>query len=297
MNPIEVERLTKRFGPVLAVDDLTFSVPRGRVTGFLGPNGAGKSTTLKMIVGLIRPDRGDARVFGGEYAERPRPIYEVGSLLDTEQFHPKRTGRAHLLAVAAAAGIPRVRVDEVLARVGLADAADRRVGGYSLGMRQRLGLAGALLGGPEVLVLDEPANGLDPAGIKWLRSFLREFATNGGTVLVSSHLLAEIAEVADDVVVIAEGRFIAHAPVHELVARSDRVRVTTPQAERLRDLLIERSLPTELVAPDSLVVSASRQDVGQIAAAAGVPVYGLEIDERSLEDVFLELTTTNDGRD
>lgn len=297
MNAIEVRGLSKSYGTVRAVDDLTFEVPAGKVTGFLGPNGAGKTTTLKMIVGLVRPDAGDAVVLDTAYAEHADPLRVVGSLLDTEQFHPKRSGRNHLRAIAAAAGISDDRVDEVLERVGLTDAAKRRVGGYSLGMRQRLGLASALLGDPQVLVLDEPANGLDPSGIKWLRSFLREFVAHGRAVLVSSHLLAEVAEVADEVVVIAGGRFITHSPVHELLAQSDRVRVTTPAADRLRDLLAELSVASELVAPDALVVMGSREYVGRVAAEHGIPIYGLEIDERSLEDVFLELTGTTEGSD
>ena len=296
MNAIEVQGLTKSFGAVRAVDGLSFEVPTGKVTGFLGPNGAGKTTTMKMIVGLAAADDGSATVLGVPYGDHPEPLRVVGAILDTEQFHPKRSGRNHLRVIAAAAGIPDARVDEALALVGLTDAAHRRVGGYSLGMRQRLGLASALLGDPQILVLDEPANGLDPSGIKWLRSFLRAFVVDGRAVLVSSHLLAEIAEVADDVVVIANGRFITHAPVHELIERSDEVHVTTPEAERLRDLLNQAGMSSELVAHDSLVVRASREDVGRMAAGAGIPIYGLEVGERSLEDVFLELTATPEGR-
>ena len=296
MNAIEVQGLTKSYGAVRAVDGLSFKVPAGKVTGFLGPNGAGKTTTMKMIVGLAAPDDGSATVLGVPYRDHPEPLRVVGAILDTEQFHPKRSGRNHVRMIAAAAGIPDARVDEVLALVGLTEAADRRVGGYSLGMRQRLGLASALLGDPQILVLDEPANGLDPSGMKWLRSFLRAFVADGNAVLVSSHLLAEIAEVADDVVVIAGGRFITHAPVHELIQRSDQVHVTTPEAERLRDLLIGAGMASELVAHDSLVVTASREDVGRTAAGAGIPIYGLEVEERSLEDVFLELTATTEGR-
>ena len=294
MNAIEVRGLTKSFGAVRAVDDLTFEVPVGKVTGFLGPNGAGKSTTLKMILGLIAPSSGSATIKGGLYRDQERPLHAIGSLLDTEQFHPKRSGRNHLRMVAAAASLQEERVDEVLAQVGMTDDARRRVGGYSLGMRQRLGLAVALLGDPEILVLDEPANGLDPAGIKWLRSFLREFVASGKTVFVSSHLLAEIAEVADDVVVIGNGRFITHSPVHDLLARSDRVRVTTSKAEQLRDLLNGADISAELTAPDSLSVVGSREEVGRLAAEAGIPIFGLEVDERSLEDVFLELTGSSE---
>ena len=296
MNAIEVRGLTKTFGPVTAVEDLTFEVPVGKVTGFLGPNGAGKTTTMRMLLGLVRPDAGEAVVLGEPYRDHPEPIRVVGSLLDTEQFHPKRSGRNHLRTVAAAAGLPDDRVDEVVERVGLTDAAARKVGGYSLGMRQRLGLAGALLGDPQILVLDEPANGLDPSGIRWLRSFFREFVASGRSVFVSSHLLAEISEVADDVVVIANGSFVTHSGVHDLVARSDRVKVTTPSAHQLASLLGDAGVSSELVAPDSLVVNGSREQVGGIAAAAGIPIYGLDVDERNLEDVFLELTGTSEGR-
>ena len=296
MNALQVSGLTKTFGKVRAVDDLSFEVPAGRVTGFLGPNGAGKSTTLKAIVGLIEPDSGTALVEERPYRELEYPLRRVGSLLDTDQFHPKRSGRNHLRALAVAAELADERVDEVLDLVGLNDSGHRKVGGYSLGMRQRLGLAAALLGDPHVLILDEPANGLDPAGIKWLRSFLRSFVAEGKTVLVSSHLLAEITEVADEVVVIANGRFVTHSSVHQLLDHSDRIRVTTPEAEKLRDLVSDEGYEVELVAPDVLLVTASREAVGRIAAAAGVPIFGLAIDERSLEDVFLELTGSNEGR-
>jgi ABC-2 type transport system ATP-binding protein len=290
MQAIEVRGLSKSFGKVAAVEELTFEVSAGKVTGFLGPNGAGKSTTLKMIVGLITPDSGVALVEGMPYGDRPGPLHQIGSLLDADQFHPRRSGRNHLRAVARAAGISDARVDEVLQMVGLTDAARRKVGGYSLGMRQRLGLAGALLGDPDILILDEPANGLDPAGIRWLRSFLRGFVAEGKTVLVSSHLLAEITEVADEVVVISEGRLITHSPIAELLRHSDRVRVSSPQADRLRDLLAEAGVPVELIAPDLLSVRGSREKVGEIAADAGLPIFGLETDQVNLEDVFLELT-------
>jgi ABC-2 type transport system ATP-binding protein len=214
---IEVAGLRKRFGRVVAVDDVSFTVSYGRVTGFLGPNGAGKTTTLRMLLGLIRPDAGTATIAGKPYPEFTSPAQTVGALLDTAA-HPGRSGRNHLRVLAAAAGIPRARADELLARVGLRDAARQRVGGYSLGMRQRLGLAAALLGDPEVLILDEPANGLDPQGIRWLRDLLRSLATGGWAVLVSSHLLAEVAQTVDDVVVISQGRTVAQAPLAELLA-------------------------------------------------------------------------------
>jgi ABC-2 type transport system ATP-binding protein len=213
---VEVQGLTKRYRGTVAVDDLTFSVPPGKVTGFLGPNGAGKSTTLRMVLGLVRPTAGTSRIAGHEYGRLPDRTRIVGALLSTEQFHPGRTGRNHLRALTPAAGLPDSRVDEVLAEVELVGAADRQVGTYSLGMRQRLGIAAALLGDPQVLILDEPANGLDPAGMRWLRLFLRRRADQGRTVLVSSHQLGEVAQMADDVVVIAAGHLVAHRSVQEL---------------------------------------------------------------------------------
>jgi ABC-2 type transport system ATP-binding protein len=213
---VRVDSLSKRFGDVVAVEDLTFSLERGTVTGFLGPNGAGKTTTLRLLLGLAEPSAGDALVFGHRYRDLAHPARRVGAVLESNDFHPGRSGRDHLRALAMAAELPPGRVGEVLELVDLAHAADRRVTTYSLGMRQRLGLAAALLGGPELLVLDEPANGLDPAGVHWLRSFLRRFAEQGGTVLVSSHVLAEIAQTVDQVVIIDRGRLAAIARLDEL---------------------------------------------------------------------------------
>ena len=210
--------LTKRFGDVVAVAGLSFDVEAGTVTGFLGPNGAGKTTTLRMLLGLAAPTGGRALVFGRPYAELERPATRVGAVLEAADMHPGRTGRDHLRVLASAAGVPRDRVQEVLALVELREAADRRAGGYSLGMRQRLGLAAALLGDPELLVLDEPANGLDPEGVRWLRDFLRDFAAEGRTVLVSSHHLAEVAQTVDDVVIVDRGRLVAASPLGELTA-------------------------------------------------------------------------------
>jgi ABC-2 type transport system ATP-binding protein len=215
---IEVAGLRKSFGGVTAVDDVSFTVARGRVTGFLGPNGAGKTTTLRMILGLIRPDSGTALIGGKRYARLASPARTVGALLDAAAAHPGRSGRDHLRVLAAQAGIPAARARQVIERVGLADAARQRAGQYSLGMRQRLGLAAALLGDPEILVLDEPGNGLDPGGIRWLRDLLRSLAGEGRTVLVSSHLLAEVAQTVDDVVVISRGRTITQAPLEQLLA-------------------------------------------------------------------------------
>jgi ABC-2 type transport system ATP-binding protein len=218
---VQVSSLTKRFGDLAAVDGLSFSLPPGTVTGFLGPNGAGKTTTLRLLLGLAEPTAGEALVFGRRYRELDRPARQVGAVLESDDFHPGRSGRDHLRALGFAAEIPASRIDEVLAVVELAPAADQRVRSYSLGMRQRLGLAAALLGDPELLVLDEPANGLDPAGVAWLRNFLRGFAGRGGTVLVSSHVLAEIAQTVDQVVIIDRGRLVAIMPLDELAGRGE----------------------------------------------------------------------------
>src|SRR5215510_1500565 len=220
MSEVEVRGLTKSFGRVTAVRGMSFTAPAGKVTGFLGPNGSGKTTTLRAVLGLVRPDAGAALIGGVPYGRLARPRRTVGALLEAGGFHPGRRARDHLRVLADAAGIPETRVDEVLGQVGLAAAAGRRVREFSLGMRQRLGLAGALLGDPQVLVLDEPANGLDPEGVHWLRGFLRAFADRGGTVIVSSHLLAEVAQTVDDVVIIARGRLVAQAPLAELTRRS-----------------------------------------------------------------------------
>jgi len=220
---VSVRSLTKRYGDLVAVDEVTFSLTDGSVTGLLGPNGAGKTTTLRLLLGLVEPSAGEALVFGRRYRELDHPARRVGAVLESGDFHPGRSGRDHLraLALMADAGIPPRRVDEVLDLVGLAGPADRRVGTYSLGMRQRLGLAGALLGEPELLVLDEPANGLDPARIRWLRTFLRGFAERGGTVLVATHVLAEVAQIADQVIIVDGGRLAAAARLEQLSARGE----------------------------------------------------------------------------
>jgi ABC-2 type transport system ATP-binding protein len=234
MTTIEIDGVTKRFGPVLAVDDLSFTVPQGTITGFLGPNGAGKTTTLRVLLGLVRPTAGTATIGGVPYGRRDQPLRVVGALLEASGFHPARTARDHLRVVAAAGSMSTARVDEVLGRVGLADAADRRVGGFSLGMRQRLGLATALLGDPSVLVLDEPANGLDPAGIRWLRDLLRGLSREGRTVLVSSHVLAEVAQTVDHVVIVERGRLVTSSPLRDLTRGGGSLeeaflRLTTPE--------------------------------------------------------------------
>ena len=218
MTIIRVHGLTKRYGPVTAVNGLGFEVRAGTVTGFLGPNGAGKTSTLRMLLGLVTPDAGTATINGHPYRELPEPLHQVGAVLEASSFHPGRTARAHLRIQALAADAASSRVEDVLDLVGLADAADRRVGGFSLGMRQRLGLATALLADPETLILDEPANGLDPEGVRWLRDLMRGFAAEGGTVLVSSHLLAEVAQTVDEVVILDHGRLVAQGPVAELTA-------------------------------------------------------------------------------
>jgi ABC-2 type transport system ATP-binding protein len=293
MNNLSVRNLTKVFGNHTAVDHISFDVEPGKVTGFLGPNGAGKSTTLRMILGLVAPTSGEVSVLGRRYTQLDDPIRSVGAVLDTTQFHPQRTGRNHLRVLATAASVKARRVDEVLELVDLGGAANKKAGTFSLGMRQRLGIAAALLGNPGILVLDEPANGLDPAGIRWLRGVLRSFAVQGRTVFVSSHLLAEVSEIADDVIVINEGRLVTQSPVHELVSRSAaEVRVETAQPERLRDALEAAGIAVSLASHDELVVSASREAVGMIAAEVGIPIFGLHQQERSLEDIFFELTGT-----
>ncbi|MFO7572308.1 MAG: ABC transporter ATP-binding protein [Gaiellaceae bacterium] len=288
---IEVEGLTKRFGSTLAVDDLTFTVPSGTITGFLGPNGAGKSTTMRAILGLVHPTVGRTAVLGKPYPEIEHPVRRVGVLLETFDAHPGRSGRNHLRVLAVAGGIPRSRVDEVLAMVDMGTAALRRVKGYSLGMRQRLGLAAALLGDPEVLVLDEPANGLDPQGIRWLRDFLRSLATEGRTILISSHVLSEVAQTVDHVVIIHRGRLVrqaAMAEVQAMVAGATTVR--SPEVERLAGVLAEANLEAHAVDDGRLAVSAPPEQVGELAAAHGVVLHELTRERATLEEVFLELT-------
>jgi ABC-2 type transport system ATP-binding protein len=290
---IEVEGLTKRYGSTLAVDDLSFSVAPGSVTGFLGPNGAGKSTTLRAILGLIRPDTGTTTVLGKAYRNLERPIAQVGALLETFDAHPGRSGRNHLRVLAAAARIPTPRVDELLALVELTDSARRRAKGYSLGMRQRLGLAAALLGDPEVLVLDEPANGLDPQGIRWLRDLLRARARDGGTVLISSHVLAEVAQTVDEVVIIHRGKLIQHAAMAEVEAMAaGSTIVRSPDSDRLAGLLTQAGLDVGLLEGGRLNVAAPSERVGEIAAANGVVLHELTTERATLEEVFLQLTAT-----
>jgi ABC-2 type transport system ATP-binding protein len=289
---IEAVGLTKRYKSVTAVDDLSFRVREGAVTGFLGPNGAGKTTTLRMVLGLARPSEGTATIQGRRYVELDEPARTVGANLEVAGAHPGRSGRNHLRALAAMAGLPASRVDEVLRLVELESAADRRAGKYSLGMRQRLGLAATLLGDPQVLVLDEPANGLDPQGIRWLRDFLRAMAAEGRTVLVSSHVLAEVAQTVDDVVVIHRGRLVQQGPVQSLTAAGAGVLVRTPRPDVLRTAL-DRAGLTAVEAPDGALVvdGGEAAQVGEIAFAAGVPLHELAPRSTSLEEAFLALTT------
>jgi ABC-2 type transport system ATP-binding protein len=288
---IAARDLTKIFRNQTAVDHLSFDVPWGRVTGFLGPNGAGKTTTLRMIVGLATPTAGSTFVAGHAFEELEGPVRLVGGLLETQQFHPLRTAEDHLAIYATVTGVPPKRVDAVLEQVSLSEARSKKVGKFSLGMRQRLGLATALLAEPRILILDEPANGLDPAGIRWLRRFIQAFADADHAVFVSSHQLGEISQIADDVVVIDRGRLVKQAAVQELRQSSGpRTHVRTDQPERLRDLLLADHRPAELTSHDSLTVSAPPDHVGRVAAAAGIPVLELRAEEGSLEDVFFELT-------
>ena len=287
---IVVSGLTKTFGKVRAVDDLSFTVEPGSVTGFLGPNGAGKTTTLRMVLGLMVPDRGSASIGGQSYVDLPEPIRRVGAVLDTS-FHPGRSGRNHLRAYTAAAGLPDGRVDEVLDQVGLSSAGRRKAGTYSMGMRQRLGLATALLGSPRVLILDEPANGLDPEGIQWLRGFLRHLARGEGrTILVSSHLLAEVQQTVDRVVILGAGRLIREGTIAEL-AGADRVVVRSPDRDRLQQAL--RSLPVavEEDGPDGLVVTGvDAATIGRAAHGAGIELHELAAARSDLEEIYFRLT-------
>jgi ABC-2 type transport system ATP-binding protein len=289
---VRAESLTKRFGDVVAVDDLSFELERGTITGFLGPNGAGKTTTLRMVVGLAAPTSGRALVFGRPYAELAEPSRRVGAALEAAEFHPGRSGRDHLRMLADAVELPRSRVEDVLRLVELEGAAKRRVKTYSLGMRQRLGLAAALLGDPELLILDEPANGLDPAGVRWLRDFLRDFTAGQRTVVISSHVLAEVAQTVDDVVIINHGKLVAEASLGELTRRATgSVHVRTPEPARLEDALGRAGIRFSAGHDHALLVyGTSVERVGDIAFSAGVPIHELGAENSSLEEIFLSLT-------
>ncbi len=294
---IEVRGLSKRYGETLAVDDLSFDVAPGVVTGFLGPNGAGKSTTMRMILGLDRPSAGSATLDGRSYRDLPAPMREVGALLDPKAVHPGRTARAHLRWLARAGGVPRTRVDEVLDLVGLAAVVDKRVGGFSLGMYQRLGIAAALLGDPGTLLFDEPVNGLDPEGILWVRGLMKDLAAEGRTVFVSSHLMGEMQKTADRVVLIGRGRLIADVDVSELTGRgsANRVKVVSPQSAELAALLAGEGAMVgdapDGAADDGLLVSGMEaRRIGDVAAEHGIRLHELSPRRASLEDAFMELT-------
>ena len=287
---IVADGLTKRYGSVTAVDDLSFTVRPGAVTGFLGPNGAGKTTTLRMLLGLARPTAGSSTILGHPFAALPDPARSVGANLEISGMHPGRSGRDHLRSLAAFAGLPRSRVEEVLELVEMTDAAGRRAGKYSTGMRQRLGLAATLLGDPAVLVLDEPANGLDPQGIRWLRTFLRGAAGEGRTVLVSSHVLSEVEQTVDDVVVIHRGKLVQSGPIASFTSGHG-VRVRSPRAAELATAL-ERAGADVSVRDDHLVVQGrTPAEVGELAHAAGIPLHELVEQSATLEEVFFALTS------
>ena len=294
---IEVENLTKRFRKTVAVDDLSFKIREGAITGFLGPNGAGKTTTLRVILGLVHPTAGKATVMGRLYRQLESPTQQVGAVLEASDFHPGRSGRNHLRVLAAATGIPRSRVEEVLEVVDLQGAAGRRAGGYSLGMRQRLSLAGALLGDPGILVLDEPANGLDPQGIRWLREFLRSLAAEGRTIFISSHVLAELEQIVDEVVIIHRGKFVVQASTAELVARAaGGIRARSPQADQLRAALEQAGVKVASSEGDLLTLAdATTAQVGEIAAAKGIVLHELVAESSSLEEAFLDLTSQDEA--
>jgi ABC-2 type transport system ATP-binding protein len=291
---IEARGLTKRYGAKLAVDDLSFTVRPGVVTGFLGPNGAGKSTTMRMILGLDAPTRGSVTVNGKPYRQHPAPLREVGALLDARSVHPGRSAHHHLLAIAQTCGIGRSRVDEVIDAVGLREVAHRRAGGFSLGMGQRLGIAAALLGDPHTVILDEPVNGLDTEGIRWMRSLLRDLADEGKTVFVSSHLMNEMALTAEHLIVIGRGRLIADTGIEEFIAGAarDAVRVRSTDPDALAALLRPRAAEVSRDQDGALTVSGLTTDqVGRAAAAAGITLLELTARQASLEEAFIDMTS------
>jgi ABC-2 type transport system ATP-binding protein len=290
---IEARGLTKRYGDTLAVDDLSFTVRPGLVTGFLGPNGAGKSTTMRMILGLDRPTSGSVTVNGKPYAEHARPLQEVGALLEARAVHTGRSARNHLLAMAATAGIGRRRVEEVIDMVGLADVAGRRAGAFSLGMGQRLGIGSALLADPQTLILDEPVNGLDPDGVRWIRNLLTGLADEGRTVFLSSHLMSEMALTADHVIVVGRGRLLKDQSMSAFIAEAstDVVHVRSPASARLAQLLLAEGYAVEPAGEDGLEVSGATSDqIGTLAAAAGVVLFQLTSQAASLEEAYMSLT-------
>ena len=290
---IEARGLTKRYGTTTAVHDLSFQVASGKVTGFLGPNGAGKSTTMRMVLGLDRADAGAVRIDHKRLIDFDRPLCEVGALLDAGYLHPTRKASDHLWALAASNGLPKARVDHVLGLVGLTEVANKRVGSFSLGMKQRLGLAASMLGDPQTLVYDEPANGLDPEGILWMRNFLKGLANEGRTVFVSSHLLSEMALIADDLVVIGKGELIFEGPVGAFVdsAAKKWVTVRSPQLQALGDALHHAGHQVVAAGPGAIdVVGPTAAEIGELAASLGATLHELSPRTASLEDVFLEVT-------
>jgi len=290
---IEVENLSKRYGDKVAVDGLTFTVQPGVVTGFLGPNGAGKSTTLRMIAGLDVPTSGRVRVNGRDYRSSRAPMAELGLLLEAKSVHPGRPARDHLLAIGQTAGLGKARVNEVIELVGLADVARKRVGGFSLGMSQRVGIAVALLGRPRTVVMDEPVNGLDPEGVRWIRALLRTLADEGCTVFYSSHLMSEMAQTAQNLIVIGRGRLIADSTVEQFIAATTvaSVVVRSPETSRLRGLLDRPGVQIASEGPDLLRIDGiTAEEIGTIALSAGVPVFDLRVERASLEDAFMQAT-------
>ncbi|NYF97366.1 ABC transporter ATP-binding protein [Janibacter cremeus] len=287
---VEVRNLTKKFGDFTAVDDLSFTVEPGRITGFLGPNGAGKTTSLRMLLGLVHPTSGSATIDGQDYLDLDQPITHVGSALEATNFHPGRTGRNHLRVLAAPAGVPDSRVDELLELTGIAAAARKRAGGYSMGMRQRLGLAAALLGDPRLLVLDEPANGLDPEGIRWLRGFLRHLAGEGRTVLISSHLLQEVEQTVDEVVIISNGRLVREGSVGDLRGAASCLVRTTDTDTLLGALRVADVTATPGQDGEIVVDTDDLRLIGDVALRAGVPVHELRPLAADLEQLFFSLT-------
>ncbi|MFE9786090.1 ABC transporter ATP-binding protein [Nocardia salmonicida] len=290
---IELKGLTKQFGQTVAVQDLTFTVRPGLVTGFLGPNGAGKSTTMRMILGLDKPTAGTALIDGKRYQQLERPLTQVGALLDAKWVHPNRSARAHLEWLAASNDIPKSRVEEVLRLVGLSEVANKNAGGFSLGMSQRLGLAGALLGDPKVLLFDEPVNGLDPEGILWIRRFMQRLAAEGRTVLVSSHLLSEMSQTAEQLIVIGRGQLMFDGTTREFIDRASEqsVRVRSPQLDQLRSLLTSHGMTVKEDGDAALIVAGVTSDeVGKVAGTNNVTLYELAPQQASLEEAFMRMT-------
>ncbi|MBC7309313.1 MAG: ABC transporter ATP-binding protein [Actinomycetales bacterium] len=286
---IEIDRLSKHFGAFKAVDELSFAVEPGRITGFLGPNGAGKTTTLRMLLGLISPTSGTALIDGQTYAHLADPAGTVGAALEATGFHPGRSGRNHLRTIAAAAGIPDSRVDQVLELTGIPAAADQRAGGYSMGMRQRLGLSAALLGDPDVLILDEPANGLDPEGIRWLRGFLRHLAGEGRTILISSHMLSEVEQTIDDLVIIANGRLVTSGPMADL-SGGHGCQIRTSDPDRLIGALRIADVTARVEGDHIVADTTDLRLVGDVALRAGLPIWELREKNSELEKLYFSLT-------